>query len=170
MLITGWRPNLLFLLKASQLSMSKKLSVKLFLAGLWLLCYFPYKEALLVGEDDRVSSLPGEIRHSGNAEVFNLRQQDLIMLNEEDINNFTWIRFDEGDPANFRFNGLAKLDETMDDVVYDDDCFCKISKFQSARYHDEQLEVAIAVHLVESDVEWSQISHPTRPYFWSLSK
>ncbi len=151
--------------------MSKKLSVKLFLAGLWLLCYFPYKEALLVGEDDKVSSVPGEIRHSENVMLIDLRWQYLTMLSEEDINIYSSIKFDEGIPAISRFNdGIAKRDGTWDDILNEYDCLYKISKLLRPRDQDKESEMAMVVHFIESEVEWSQTSHFTTPYFWSLSR
>lgn len=155
--------------------MSRKLSIKLILAGLWLMCYFPYKEALLIGEDSKVSSLLGDIQVSEVARVFDMNQQDLTDLDRDDIHSFSWIKFDAADPEDMQFNdGLAKLDLAGHDMLYDDDCFCKISSLLSLQHYSRQLEASsvqfLAAHGGESDFGQLRYGHFTKNPFWSLSR
>lgn len=153
--------------------MSRKLSIKLVLAGLWLMCYFPYKEALLVGEDNEVSSLLGSLQSSDQVEVFDLGQQDLTILDSDDIHSFSWIKYDTADQEESKANdGLANFDLVRYVMQYNDDCFCKISSSLMPQSYDRELQAfsfqPVSFSLKELDFEWSQPSHFTKNQFWSL--
>lgn len=155
--------------------MTRNLSVKFILAGLWLLCYFPFKQAFVEGEGQKVSLRLGELQIFDNASTQERWRHCLTYLDDHDINCSIRVKCGTDKRGDSKFGEwLVKLELAGHQIIHDELCFCGGSSSLSTYPMQIMPQlVSLRPSAISLAVPYLQLSQPSdffRNQFRSLAR